>query len=50
MDKDEKVYCDICGKRFGRHDGCADDMPDSCDSCWVLMHKDDEQEVRDGRC
>jgi hypothetical protein len=30
--------CDICHREVPDEQGCADDMPDSCDDCWSEAH------------
>lgn len=30
--------CNICGQLTPDENGAADEMPDSCDDCWVRWH------------
>lgn len=39
--EEHRTYrCATCKQRRPWKDGCADDMPDSCDVCWCMANSD----------
>lgn len=48
-DETNRTYlCAGCLKRLPWSNGCADDMPNHCDDCWVEAHKNDSKKEK--RC
>lgn len=41
--------CKCCGERRYDSEGCADCMPDCCDTCWVYFHGSGQPALRNQR-
>ena len=40
--EDEYFICEGCQRKMPYCLGAADDMPDHCDDCWGLAHRDEK--------